>query len=83
MHGNKYLDGRKKSNYSSYRCHGRENKRSCKNRKIRRDYIDSFVLDGLYKRLFSKISFLVLRLFHIYMKLQPYPQFVLMYTLIV
>ena len=47
MHGNKYLDGRKKSNYSSYRCHGRENKRSCKNRKIIRDYIDSFVLDEL------------------------------------
>ncbi len=56
MHGNKHLDGRKKSNYSSYRCHGRENKRGCKNREIRRDYIDSFVLDELYKRLFSKIS---------------------------
>ena len=56
MHGNKHLDGRKKSNYSSYRCHSRENKRGCKNREIRRDYIDSFVLDELYKRLFSKIS---------------------------
>ena len=56
MHGNRHLDGRKKSNYSSYRCHGRENKRGCKNREIRRDYIDSFVLDELYKRLFSKIS---------------------------
>ena len=56
MHGNKHLDGRKKSNYSSYRCHGRENKRGCKNREIRRDYIDNFVLNELYKRLFSKIS---------------------------
>ena len=56
MHGNRHLDGRKKSNYSSYRCHGRENKRGCKNREIRRDYIDNFVLDELYKRLFSKIS---------------------------
>lgn len=56
MHGNKHLDGRKRSNYSSYRCHGRENKRGCKNKEIRRDYIDSFVLDELYKRLFSKIS---------------------------
>ena len=56
MHGNKHIDGRKRSNYSSYRCHGRENKRGCKNKEIRRDYIDSFVLDELYKRLFSKIS---------------------------
>ena len=52
IHGNKHLDSRKKSNYSSYRCHGRENKRGCKNKEIRREYIDSFVLDELYKRLF-------------------------------
>ena len=29
MHGNKHLDGRKRSNYSSYCCHGRENKQVC------------------------------------------------------
>jgi len=56
MHGNKHLDGRRKSSYSSYRCHGRENKRGCKNKEIRRDYLDSFVLEELYKRLFSQIS---------------------------
>ena len=56
MHGNKHSDGRNRSDYSSYRCHGRENKRGCTNKEIRRDYIDSFVLDELYKRLFSKIS---------------------------
>ena len=50
MHGNKHLNGRGKSSCSSYRCHARENKG------IRRDYIDSFVLNELYKRLFSKIS---------------------------
>ena len=56
MHGNKHSDGRNRSIYSSYRCHGRENNRGCTNKEIRRDYIDSFVLDELYKRLFSKIS---------------------------
>lgn len=56
MYGNTRMCGRNKSNYSSYRCSGRANKRECKNLEVRRDYIDSYVLDELYERLFSNVS---------------------------
>jgi site-specific DNA recombinase len=56
MYGNTRMCGRNKSNYSSYRCSGRANRQGCENKEVRRDYIDNYVLDELYKRLFSDIS---------------------------
>jgi site-specific DNA recombinase len=56
MYGNTRMCGRNKSNYSSYRCSNRANHRGCENKEVRRDYIDNYVLDELYRRLFSDIS---------------------------
>ena len=56
MYGNTRLCGRNKSRYSSYRCYGGANKRGCKNKEIRREYIDNYVLDELYEKLFSNYS---------------------------
>jgi site-specific DNA recombinase len=56
MCGNVRTNGRRSGNYASYRCSGRHNKHGCHNKEIRRDYIDNYVLDELYNRLFSKVS---------------------------
>ena len=56
MYGNTRICGRNKSRYSSYRCTAGANKRGCKNKEIRREYIESYVLDELYERLFSNYS---------------------------
>ena len=56
MYGNTRICGRHKSRYSSYRCTAGANKRGCKNKEIRREYIESYVLDELYERLFSNYS---------------------------
>ena len=56
MCGNVKTNGRRSGNYASYRCSGRHNKQGCHNKEIRRDYIDNYVLDELYNRLFSKVS---------------------------
>ena len=56
MCGNFRTNGRHSGNYSSYRCSGRHNKQGCNNKEIRRDYIDNYVLDELYNRLFSNLS---------------------------
>ena len=47
MYGNTRICGRHKSRYSSYRCTAGANKRGCKNKEIRREYIESYVLDEL------------------------------------
>ena len=56
MYGNTRICGRNKSRYSSYRCYGSANKRGCKNKEIRREYVDNYVLDELYEKLFSNYS---------------------------
>ena len=56
MCGNVRTNGRRSGNYASYRCSRRHNKQGCHNKEIRRDYIDNYVLDELYNRLFSKVS---------------------------
>ena len=56
MYGNTRVCGRNKSRYSSYRCYGGANKRGYKNKEIRREYIDNYVLDELYEKLFSHYS---------------------------
>ena len=56
MYGNTRICGRNKTRYSSYRCYGGAKKRGCKNKEIRREYIDNYVLDQLYEKLFSHYS---------------------------
>jgi site-specific DNA recombinase len=56
MHGNMRPCGRKKSKYVSYRCSNRANHMGCKNKEIRKDYLENYVLDELYKQLFSDRS---------------------------
>ena len=46
--GNKRLD-KYKNTYVSYRCGCRKSKRDCRNREIKRDYIEEFVLTELEK----------------------------------
>ena len=56
MYGNTRICGRNKSRYSSYRCYAVANKLGCKNKEIRREYIDNYVLDELHDKLFSNYS---------------------------
>jgi site-specific DNA recombinase len=56
MYGNTRVCGRNKSRYSSYRCSDRAQHKGCENKEIRRDYIDSYVLDELYRNLFNNTS---------------------------
>ncbi|GHV45336.1 recombinase RecD [Synergistales bacterium] len=53
MYGNTRICGRGKTRYSSYRCSSRQNHQGCSNKEIRREYLESYVLDELYNKLFS------------------------------
>lgn len=53
MSGNTRFAGRGKSKYSSYRCSSRVQYQGCENKELRKEYLDNFVLDELYDRLFS------------------------------
>ncbi len=53
MSGDKRHAGRNKSLLVTYRCSGRKSKNTCKNKEIRREYIEAYVLDTLSEYLFS------------------------------
>ncbi len=56
MYGNSRMCGRNKSKYTSYRCSSRQNHQGCKNKELRKEYLENFVLDELYNNLFSVSS---------------------------
>jgi site-specific DNA recombinase len=56
MYGNTRFCGRNKSRYSSYRCSNRANHKGCANKELRKEYLENYVLDELYKSLFSECS---------------------------
>ena len=56
MFGNTRKCGRNKSRYSSYKCSHRANHKGCVNKEIRKEYLDNYVLDELYAKLFSESS---------------------------
>lgn len=56
MYGNTRFAGRGKSKYSSYRCSDRVQHKGCQNKELRKEYLDNYVLDELYDRLFSDNS---------------------------
>jgi site-specific DNA recombinase len=53
---NKRYCGRGKSKYASYRCSNRAQHKGCTNKEIRREYLDNYVLDELYNKLFNDKS---------------------------
>ncbi len=54
--GNNRKCGSRATMYASYRCSNRANHRGCLNKEIHKEYIESYVLDELYKKLFSETS---------------------------
>jgi site-specific DNA recombinase len=56
MFGNSRKSGRNKSRYSSYKCSHRANHKGCANKEIRKEYLENYVLDELYAKLFSESS---------------------------
>lgn len=56
MYGNTRPCGRNKTRYASYRCSDRQNHKGCRNKELRKEYLDNYVLDELYKCLFSDAS---------------------------
>jgi site-specific DNA recombinase len=56
MSGNRKFCGRNKLKYVSYRCGNRDRTKECKNTELRREHIESFVLDELNKNIFNEQS---------------------------
>jgi len=56
MYSNSRICGRGKTKYFSYRCSGRMKHHNCSNKEIRKEYVEGFVLDELYEKLFSEHS---------------------------
>ena len=52
--GNRKMSGRKKTLHVTYRCGGRDKKRNCTNKEIRREYIEAFVLEMLANYIFDE-----------------------------
>lgn len=52
--GNRKYAGRNKTLQVTYRCSGRKNKHICKNKDIRKDYIETFVLEKLADYIFNE-----------------------------
>jgi site-specific DNA recombinase len=53
MYGNTRYCGRNKSKYSSYRCSDRAQHKGCSLKELRKEYLENYVLDQLYQKLFS------------------------------
>ena len=56
MYGKSHKDGRHGRVYLSYECSNKNYTRTCKNKEIRKEYIENYVLDQLYLNLFSDHS---------------------------
>jgi len=53
MYSNSHHEGRHKSRYSAYMCSNSANYKGCNNIRIRKEYIENYVLDELEDKLFS------------------------------
>jgi site-specific DNA recombinase len=56
MQGNTRMDSRYQSKYSSYDCSKKSSHGTCRNRGIRKEQIEDYVIDELYANLFSLVS---------------------------
>jgi len=78
LSGNSRLNGAKSSRYVSYRCSGNSSKLTCSNKELRREPLEAFVLDQLFKRLFSENS--IAKLPAVKNFIQSYVEKVIVYT---
>ncbi|WP_249435973.1 recombinase family protein [Paenibacillus sp. Marseille-Q4541] len=53
MMGNTKYSGRNKLKYVTYRCGNRDQCKACKNPELRREYVESYVIDELQKKIFN------------------------------
>jgi len=53
MMGNTKHSGRSKLKYVTYRCGNRDQCKACRNPELRREYVESYVLDELQKKIFN------------------------------
>lgn len=56
MHGISRWCGRNKYQYTTYKCASRAQKRGCLKKEINKGYLENFVLDNLYDKLFKDVS---------------------------
>ena len=56
MWGKSHTDGRHGLEYLSYECCGKVYKQNCKNRGVRKEHIENYVLDEIQEKLFSESS---------------------------
>lgn len=54
MGGNKKMSGRSKTPHVTYRCMGKKNRHICENKEIRREYIETYVLEKLSEYVFDE-----------------------------
>lgn len=54
MQGNSRKCGRNKSEYKTYRCGNRANRKSCNNKELRKEYIEEYVLKNLAEVVLNK-----------------------------
>ena len=54
MQGNSRKCGRNKSEYKTYRCSNRANRKSCNNKELRKEYIEEYVLKNLAEVVLNK-----------------------------
>ncbi|MGX4583027.1 recombinase family protein [Paenibacillus chitinolyticus] len=53
MIGNTKYSGRNKLKYVTYRCGNRDQCKACRNPELRREYVESYVIDELQKKIFN------------------------------
>lgn len=56
LYGNSRLCGRGKTRYVTYRCSNRAQHKGCTNKELRREYLENYVLDELYTKLFNEAT---------------------------
>ena len=54
MGGNKKMSGRSKTPHVTYRCMGKKNRHICDNKEMRREYIETYVLEKLSEYVFDE-----------------------------
>lgn len=54
MQGNSRKCGRNKSEYKTYRCGNRANRKNCSNKELRKEYIEEYVLNNLAEVVLNK-----------------------------
>lgn len=54
MHGNPRNTGNGGPTYVTYRCNHKDNNRACCNKEVRREYVEAFVIEELFRHFFNE-----------------------------